>query len=317
MPPDRQDSSPAAAQDADAPLDAAELFDAQFLGQLRSLFFKLRKRRQMKRAGQQATPTAGHTREFKDHRQYALGDDYRAIDWRLFARLERMFVRIFEEVQEFHVHVLIDTSRSMAEPFGQKRITALRLAVALSYLALFNQHRVSLMSISDDVDRLLPPLKGQGHVHEVVRQLAALHFEGATNLVESLRRFRPSRDRRGIVFIISDLFGQAPHLSEDALRQATSWPAETHVVHVVHPEEIRPNLEGEVQLIDVETAETRRMWLTKRDMTRYTESFEAFMASLRELCVRQQMNYVPWTTDQSFEDMFLALLSRGSALAGG
>ena len=96
--------------------DDGELFDAKFLGRLRTLFFKLRKRRQLQKRGAQQTPAAGFTREFKDHRHYTPGDDYRAIDWRLYARLDRPFIRIFEEVQEYHVHILLDRSRSMIEP---------------------------------------------------------------------------------------------------------------------------------------------------------------------------------------------------------
>src|SRR5262245_5290873 len=111
-----------------------EIFDPQFLDRLRLLYFKLRKRRQLQKPGAQATPASGFTREFKDHRQYSPGDDFRLIDWRMFARLEKMFIRIFEEVQELHVHILIDRSRSMVEPYAEKRVAALQLAVGLAYL---------------------------------------------------------------------------------------------------------------------------------------------------------------------------------------
>ena len=93
----------------------ADLFDADFLGRLRTLFFKLRKRRQLAKKGLQSSPAAGITREFKDYRHYTPGDDFRTIDWRLYARLERMFIRIFEEVQEYHVHILVDRSGSMVD----------------------------------------------------------------------------------------------------------------------------------------------------------------------------------------------------------
>jgi len=294
----------------------AELFDPHFLERLRALFFKLRKRRQLKRKGLQPTPAAGFTREFKDHRQYTPGDDYRAIDWRLFARLEKIFIRIFEEVQEFHIHILIDRSRSMVEPHEEKRIVALRLAVALAYLGLINQHRVSILSFGDEVRRELPPLRGQGHIHDILKQMSGLEFSGQTDLLGSLQHFRPGRDRRGIVFLVSDLFGRAPEMSEEALKQAKSWSAETHVIHILNPNEMRPSLEGEIQLLDVETGELRRMWLTRREMARYAENFENYVRDLYQTCMRQQLNYLTWTTDQSFEDMFLSLLSRGSALAG-
>jgi uncharacterized protein (DUF58 family) len=293
-----------------------ELFDAEFLGRLRALFFKLRKRRLLRKKGVQQAPSAGFTREFKDHRHYVPGDDYRSVDWRLYARLERMFIRIYEEVQEFHVHILLDRSRSMAEPWPEKRLTGLRLAVALAYLSLVGEHRVSIMSITDDVRREMPPLKGQGHIHDILERMAALEFEGVTDLEGSLRTFRPGRDRRGIVFLISDLFGRSAGEAEGALRHALKWQAETHVIQVVDPHEAEPDLDGELQLTDVETGEVRRMWLTKREIARYRESFDGFVEGIRKSCMRRQVDHVTWTTDRPFEDMFLHLLMRGSQLAG-
>ncbi len=296
--------------------DEAELFDPQFLSRLRALFFKLRKRRLLTRKGAQAAPAAGHTREFKDHRHYTPGDDYRSIDWRLFARHEQMFIRIFEEVQEYHIHIVVDRSGSMAEPFGAKRVLGLRLAVALAYLGLIAQHRVSLLTLADGMRREMPPLKGQGHIHALLKHLAGIEFAGATDLAGSLRQFRPGRDRRGLVFLISDLFGRSLDQATEALGQALSWPAETHVVHILDPAELRPDLEGELQLIDTETAETRRIWFTRRDVERYAAAVRAFVDDVRRSCLRRQIDYVNWTTDQAFEDMFVALLSRGSVLAG-
>lgn len=295
--------------------DHDAIFDAAFLDRLRTLFFKLRKRRQMQRRGVQQTPSTGFTREFKDHRQYSAGDDYRGIDWRLYARLDRLFIRLFEEIQEFHVHVLVDTSLSMADPFPAKRVAALRLAAALSYLAMVNGHRVSVFTLADSIRRELPPLKGQGHVHELLDRLAALPFAQPSNLEASLRQFRPASDRKGIVFVVSDLFGKSPQSACEAIDSLGRFPSECHVLHVLEPAEIEPDLAGELQLFDVETGETRRMWLTQRDMERYRESVEKWMEDLRQACVRQRVDYVSWRTDTPFEQGFLNLLSRGSALA--
>ena len=294
----------------------SELFDPRFLGRLRALFFRLRKRRALKKKGAQNSPSAGFTREFKDHRHYTSGDDFRSIDWRVFARLERLFIRVFEEVQEFHVHILVDCSTSMAEPFGGKRVAALRLAAALAFLGLASQHRVSLLGLTSKCTRLLPPLKGEGHIHEVLRVLAALEFSGETDLVAALRQFRPTRDRRGIVFVLSDLLGTAPELSEEAVRHATTWPAETHVIHILDPREMTPDIEGELQLVDVETNEMRRMWLTRRDLDLYAANFREFVETLEAACLRRQIDDLRWLTDQAFEEAFLGLLMRGSALAG-
>ena len=296
---------------------ARELFDPDFLGRLRALFFKLRKRRRLQRKGLQQTISSGFSREFKDHRPYAVGEDFRAIDWRLYARLEKLFVRVFEEVQEFHVHILLDRSLSMASPYPAKRLLALRLSVALAYLALVSQHTVSIHSLAGDLKRETPPRKGQGHIHEILRQMAALPFAGTTNLSQSLARFRPGRARRGIVFLISDLLGGSSPNAGELAELAARWPAETHVIHVLDPLERCPVAEGELLMEDVETGERRRIWLTKRELDAYAASFQSFIDELDQSCSARQINYALWNTGQPFEEMFLDLLSRGSALAGG
>ena len=110
--------------------------------------------------------------------------------------------------------------------------------------------------------------------------------------------------------------GRGPDDALQAITQATSWPAETHIIHIVHPAEQEPELSGELRLVDVETEETRRMWLTKRELLQYRAAFTAYRNALHAACMQRQIDYVMWTTDQVFEEMFLQLLSRGSALAG-
>ncbi len=293
-----------------------QVFDPDFLQRLRTLFFKLRRRRMLKQKGVQQTQAVGFTREFKDYRHYTRSDDFRAIDWRLFARIERLFVKLYEEIQEFHVHILIDVSRSMVEPFPRKRLATLRLAVALAYLGLMNQHRVSIATFGSEMKTEVPPLKGQGHIHRILQHLTGLEFEGVTNLA-TLKHFRPSRGRRGIVFILSDLLGSEPEESAEALQVTTSWPAETHVVHILEPEEMRPKIDGEVRLIDVETQEQRQLTLTRRDMERYAKAFDTYLDELGQSCLRRRVDYVTWRTDLAFEKLFLELLSRGSALSQG
>src|SRR3954471_7982564 len=141
-------------------LTREDLFDSQFLDRLRTLALRLRKRRALMKRGAQSTPATGFTREFKDYRHYTARDDFRAIDWRLYARLEKLFVRLYEEVQELHVHIVVDTSGSMALPFTDKRRQALRFAVALAYLGLAGQHRVSMYSMNETINQELPPLRG-------------------------------------------------------------------------------------------------------------------------------------------------------------
>ncbi len=294
-----------------------ELFDPDFLDRLRALFLRLRKRKQLRKKGLQSTPVTGFTREFKDFRHYTPRDDYRAIDWRLYARLDRLFIRLYEEIQEFHVHVVIDTSGSMEEPFAEKRTASLKLMVALAYMGLVGHHRVSLYSIGKTVGEPPPPLKGQGSLQRVLEFARGLEFGGLTDLERCFEEFQPSRRRYGIIFVISDLYGKDVDEAREAIRHASAWPGEVHFIQVYHPWEEKPDLEGEIELVDVETQEQRRLWFTPRDRKRYEERYQQFLTEIEKSCQSRQVDYQRWRTDAPFDEMFLELLSRGSALASG
>lgn len=293
-----------------------ELFDASFLDRLRTLALRLRKRRALLRRGQQSTPATGFTREFKDYRRYTARDDFRAIDWRLYARMEKLFVRLYEETQELHVHILVDTSASMDRPFGQKRHQALRFAVALAYLGLAGQHRVSLYAMSDTTRRELPPLRGQGNIEKIIAAVSRWEFGGMTDLERAFTEFRPARQRFGVIFVISDFFGRDTEAAAEAVNRAAGWPGEAHFVQIVHPQEIRPEIEGEVELSDVETGERRRFWITRREVRQYTDLFESFCENLARACASRRIAFFRCASDEPFEERFLDLLTRGNALAG-
>lgn len=297
-------------------LTREDLFDATFLDRLRTLALRLRKRRALMRRGMQSTPATGHTREFKDYRRYTARDDFRAIDWRLYARLEKLFVRLYEEVQELHVHIVVDVSGSMAQPFAEKRRQALRFAVALAYLGLSGHHRVSLYSMSDTTRQELPPMRGQGNIEKIISTLTKLECSGLTDMERCFTDFRPSRQRFGSIFVISDFFGRDIGSAVEAVTRAAGWPGETHFVQIIHPQEKAPDLDGEVELADVETGEKRRFWITKRDVRHYTEMFDAFSDNLSRACASRQIDFMQCTSDEPFEDRFLELLTRGAALAG-
>ena len=300
-----------------APAARDELFDAAFLERLRSLAVRLRKRRMLTRRGAQSTPATGYTREFKDYRHYTAREDYRAIDWRLYARLDKLFVRLYEETQELNLHLVVDTSGSMAKPHAAKRRQALRFAVALAYLGLAGQQRVSLYSLQDSVRQELPPLRGLGHLEAVLQAAARLPFGGLTDLQRGFADFRPSRQRYGVIFVISDFFGRDAGAAVEAVRRAAAWPGECHFLQIVHPEEREPPLEGEVELAETETGECRRFWLTRRDVQRYAENFDAFCENLARECASHRIDFMQCGAEEPFETRFLELLNRGSVLAGG
>lgn len=294
-----------------------DLLDAAFLDRLRALFVQLRRRRRQRKQGAQQAPAAGHTREFKDHRHYSRGDDWRAIDWRLYARLDKLFIRVFEEIQELHVHVLLDRSASMIEPYPAKRREALRLTVGLGFLALANNHRLSFHTLGDDCHRELPPLKGQGHVQALVDRCRAIPFAGSGDLDAALARFRAGADRRGVAFVITDGLGSDPSRTTEALRRLGAWPGETHVVRIADPAEAEPAPAGELLLEAVEGGERRRIWLTATEQQQYRDRYRAWADEVERSCTASSMVCSTWSTAIPFDTQFVDLLSRGDALSGG
>ena len=295
--------------------NADEIFDSDFLDRLRAMALRLRKRKKLRKKGLQQTPATGFTREFKDFRPYTSKDDFRSIDWRLYARLDRLYIRLYEEIKEFHVHVVIDTSASMSQPFAEKRITALKLAVSLAYMGLVGHHGVSLYHFGDQVGEPLPTMKGQGSLQRVIDYARGLEFGGITDLERCFREFQPSRRRYGIIFLISDLYGKDIDEAEQAIRHAAGWPGEIHLIQVNHPWEEKPHLDGEIELVDVETREQRRLWFTSRDQKRYEMRYQQFVSDVEAECKLRHIDYQRWRTDYPFDELFLELLSRGSALA--
>jgi len=292
------------------------IFDPQFLSRLRSLFLQLRSRRQLQRQGAQQSLALGHSRQFKDHRPYLPGDDYRQIDWQLYARLDRLYIRQFEAIQEFHLHVILDTSRSMARPHPAKRLAGLRLAAAVAYLGLIQQHQVSLLTLTDRVQRRLPPLKGQGHVHQLLRHLEGLEFGGVSDLPGALGNFRPTRQRRSLVVVVSDLFGASEASAATALGHVAHWPAESHLVQVLHPRERWPEPAGEIELVESETGHRRRLEFDRRDAARYRRRVEAYLETLRHRAAARAIGHHTWDTGRPFETQLLDMLARSRALGG-
>jgi uncharacterized protein (DUF58 family) len=294
-----------------------DLFDPEFLDRLRAIFLRLKKRKKLRKKGIQSTIATGFTREFKGFRHYTPRDDYRAIDWQLFARLDRLFIRLYEEIQELHVHIVVDTSASMSQPFSEKKRTAQKLVVALGYMGLVGHHRVSLYSAGESVSDPMAPLKGQSNLQRILDFAGSLKFEGKTNLTQAFQDFRPSRQRYGIIFVISDLYGREIDEATKSIKQASLWPGEVHFLQVCHPWEEDPDLDGEIALLDVETGEERKLWFTPRDRKRYQDCYRHFLEGIEKECQARHIDYQRWRTDYPFDDLFLDLLSRGSALGAG
>ncbi|MEK7278996.1 MAG: DUF58 domain-containing protein, partial [Chloroflexota bacterium] len=243
-------------------------FDESTLRKLDQLSLVAARVRAGQMKGERRSTKRGTSIEFADYRDYTQGDDLRRVDWNVYARLERPFVKLFEEEEDLAVHVLVDASRSMNWPDApsgglsssptddhNKFQFAARLAAALGHIALAAGDRVTVAAFHGDGSRptQFGPARGRGNTMRLIKFLGALTPAGTTDLNESLRNYAQTSRRAGLAFLLTDLF--SPSGYESGLSALQSRGDEVGIMHILAPEEIDPPLAGDLRLLDSETGD--------------------------------------------------------------
>jgi uncharacterized protein (DUF58 family) len=265
-------------------------------------------------AGHRRSPVRGASVEFADFRTYALGDDLRRVDWNVYARLGRLFLRLYHDEQEATVHLLIDVSASMDWGDGEenKLRWAKRLVGALGYVALSGLDRVAVAAISGaELGR--PVLhSGAQTALRLFSQVAALQpSEQITDLDAALSRY-PARPL-GPVVLVSDLL--CPTAGREGLRRLAATGNDVTVVHVLAPSEEEPELRGDLRLIDRETGDSRELTIDENLLDRYRVGVASWRNELRNVCHDRGIGYVPIVTSTPPEEVVLESLRRERVVA--
>lgn len=291
------------------------VFDAEFLRRLERLVLAARRPLRGRYSGGRRSPRRGVAVEFADYRDYAPGDDQRLVDWKAYARLDRLFVKLFVEEEDATVHILVDTSGSMdwGEGAAHKGTFAKRLAAAVAYLALARNERVGIGGLSGGELAWLPPRAGRAQVWQAWRFLAGLPLGGETDLERGLAAFARHRPRPGLALVISDLL--APGGYAEGLKRLQAAGQEVAVAHVLAPDELDPALEGDLRLVDVETAAAEDVSLTPALLDGYRRRLEAFTGEAAAFCRRRGMSYALLDTAWPLEDVVLRRLPEAGVLA--
>jgi uncharacterized protein (DUF58 family) len=291
------------------------LFDSDFLAKLEQLYLLSKKLFRGAHRAERRSRQIGSSLEFADYRNYTLGDDLRSIDWNIYGRLDRLFVKLFEQEQDLDISFLLDASASMRwSPEGSGRISkfdqARRIAASLAYIGLANLDRVNVHFFASRLEEDLGLCRGKGQFHKVLdflRQAPAL--EGATHLSTSLRTFSQRMKRRGLVFVLSDLFD--PMGFEEGLALLRHQQFEVHVIHVLDPVELRPGATGDLRLIESETGEAYEVTASESLLRRYHAEVDAFLQKAAAFCTEHGIGYAQATTAVPFEDLVLRVLRDG------
>ena len=284
------------------------VFDEGFLRQLERLGVLMKQPARGGLKGGRRSVKRGQSVEFADYRDYALGDDLRQLDWNVYARLERLFVKLFVEEEDVTITFLLDASPSMAFGRPGKLLFAKRAIAALGYIALAGEDRVVLTALTGRTARRQSGLRGAGRVFRLLGNLSAIQpTEGPTDLLASARRAGAQLSGRGVVVLLSDLLDPS---SERVLRELAATGSELIVLHVLSPEELDPQLEGDLKLVDSESGERIDVTVDLATIDDYKARLAAWQDGLADLATKRRASYVPLSSDVNLNDLVFAELRR-------
>lgn len=290
------------------------LFDSEFLKRLEYLSLVSRRVFRGQLLAQRRTKQLGGGIEFADHREYTPGDDLRYIDWNIFARYNDLLLKRFQEEEDLHVYILLDTSASMNFGDPNKFDYARKVAAAMAYIALADMDRVSIIAYADKVESVLPITRGKDNILKVLQFLEQLTPTGTkTNVATAAKALIQRSQRTGLVLIVSDLFDQDGFRGGvDMLRHRKYEP---HVIQLHSREEAAPRVLGDVELQEAETGGRRKITITERKLKQYQKVFAQFLDRIDTYCRNYSMGCTRTTTDLPFDELILRMM-RATAITG-
>ncbi len=282
------------------------LLDPQFLARLEQLELVSRKIFLGRMKGERRSKRKGQSVEFADYRNYVIGDDLRHLDWNLFGRLDRLFIRLFMEEEDLHFYLLVDNSLSMGFGAPTKLHYARQVAAALGFIGLVNLDRVVVEAFNDRLTQSMPAARGRRSLWRVLDFLQQLEPSGPSDLRRALRTFSLKCSGKGVVVVLSDFMDNGGY--EDALRYLVARQLDIYVIQILAQEEIEPELVGDLKLVDVEDDDVAEVTVSAPLLKRYKQNLAAYRASLNEFCARRGIAYLFTSNQVPFERLVLTYL---------
>ncbi|MGE3165582.1 MAG: DUF58 domain-containing protein [Planctomycetota bacterium] len=284
------------------------LLDPEFLAHIERLTLVARSTLVGQTRGERRSRRRGYSNEFADYRDYVPGDDLRYLDWNIYGRLERLFVKLFHEEEDLTVSIVVDVSRSMAYGHPQKLRYALQVTASLAYIALSGDDRVGVYPFAGELRAPFRPVRGRRNAPRLFRYLEdLLETPGeATDLARSLSGFAHTSRSRGLIVLISDLLDPAGY--ESALRTIAGGRADSFLIHVLAPEEVDPQVRGDLRLVDSEDGATSEISVDRRLLESYRATVAAFRAGVQQACSKRRIVPLFAVTSTPFEQLVLGYL---------
>ena len=278
-----------------------------FLSRLDALSLAMRGRAQGGAGGSRRSRQTGSSAEFSDYREYIPGDDIRRLDWNAYARFDRLFLKLYMEEQESLVTILVDASASMKAKWDSAR----KAAEALGYLALTGGDRLCIHTLKNGRAMRSSVLSGRASFPRLTGFLDTCIPDGTEGtMTEAVKHAEGLK--KGLCFMITD--GYTEDMLAEALDYLRYRKQETAVVQVLSGEELRPEMEGALRLTDSESGERVDLIADRGALEDYHEALDAFLKGVRENCAAREAPYILLDAEQSFEEVFIPLLSQGKMI---
>jgi uncharacterized protein (DUF58 family) len=300
---------------ASPPKRVDELIDSSLMAKLDQVDVMSRKIFAGKLQGERRSKKRGVSVEFADYRHYAHGDDLRFIDWNIYARLDKLFLKMFLEEEDLSLIIALDCSASMHWGNPSKFQFNQRLAMALGYIGLANHNRVSFYGFGGDELRPLTSLRGRRRTREMGQWLLDLEPGGSGDFHDAMRTIALSRQGKGVMIILSDFMFKEGY--DKGLRYLAGGGFDTFCIQVLSPEEVDPGkhgLAGDLRLIDVEDEDAAEITVSAALLKRYKQNLDAYCGGLREFCVRRGMMHITIDTATDLEKLLLDYLRKRGLL---
>jgi uncharacterized protein (DUF58 family) len=260
-------------------------------------------------SGRRPGTAGGYSVDFADYRKYHFGDDVRYIDWSIYARLKKLFLRQFRAESELAIHLLLDVSNSMSFGRFSKLEFAKKLAAAFSYVGLNGQDRVGLTIFSDKLHRFLPPQRGNQQLAHIFEMLDEATPGGASEFEQAFRSYVARASTRGLAVVLSDCF--SPKSYQNAFRCLSFGGFEVLVIRILADEELLPQLDDGVELRDLEDGTIRGPIVNAAVLSQYRKKMDEYSRELAAFCMNEGIPRVEATSSMTFEDLTLRMMRAG------
>jgi uncharacterized protein (DUF58 family) len=289
-----------------------DLVAPDFMSQLERLALLSRRSFRGKVKGERRSPRKGSSVEFSDYRPYGAGDDLRYVDWNVYGRLDRLYLKLFVDEEDLCLQLLVDASASMGFGAPPKLRYAMRVAAALGFVGLVNLERVGVAVLRDRVADGFSPTRGRNQVLPLLDFLGRLQPVGRTSLNVALATYALRAREIGLAVVISDLMD--PDGYERGLKSLLERRFDVHVIHLLGPDEMQPAFGGDLRLIDAETGEERDLTLDGEALRTYRQRLHDFLERAEGFCRANEVAYHRVVTDTPVEEFMLRQM-KGALLA--